>query len=125
MRGTIGTVTQSLLSSGFNSVRSQKDHFCNRKGLPICLPTYVPILHVFQPIVVLRLPVYIATSGNQSYYFSETKFRELSEEYHKHVAFILSELSFLNLHVAAEFYRKTIFKNCSTFQNFEHNNLKI
>ncbi|CAA84696.2 BTB domain-containing protein [Caenorhabditis elegans] len=42
-----------------------------------------------KPIVVLRLPVYIATSGNQSYYFSETKFRELSEEYHKHVAFIL------------------------------------
>uniref|UniRef100_A0A1I7TME8 BTB domain-containing protein n=1 Tax=Caenorhabditis tropicalis TaxID=1561998 RepID=A0A1I7TME8_9PELO len=42
-----------------------------------------------KPVVVLRLPVYIATNGSQCYYFSEEKFREVAEQHYKSVSFVL------------------------------------
>ncbi|CAL2036437.1 unnamed protein product [Caenorhabditis brenneri] len=42
-----------------------------------------------KPVVVLRLPVYIATNGSQCYYFSETRFREIAEQHYRTVSFVL------------------------------------
>ncbi|KAF1762206.1 hypothetical protein GCK72_010468 [Caenorhabditis remanei] len=60
-----------------------------------------------KPVVVLRLPVYIATNGSQCYYFSETKFREFAELHHKLVSFVLITEPEFNEDCSWTFFLKT------------------